>query len=140
MSLTVLAAQGAINRKLGPYAALVHLPEELAWAARHPLIGLTPLDPMTVTDNDIAGLDNVNLFLDIAEWKASEAVLPNLTDEQLRQIGVLGSAEKVRPSWERRVKRLYEALRDQYGFGQMPLDIQVVNMNFASNSDDNNWM
>ena len=95
---------------------------------------------MTVTDNDIAGLDNVNLFLDIAEWKASEAVLPNLTDEQLRQIGVLGSAEKVRPSWERRVKRLYEALRDQYGFGQMPLDIQVVNMNFASNSDDNNWM
>ena len=101
--------------------------------------GGTVASRVLVTDADIATVASADeeQFLDIAELRTLQNVQGNLVvidtaigprDEKLGQL--LATLDKI-------VERKEERIEDLYGLGVAPLEVGVINLNFAEHDEDN---
>ena len=101
--------------------------------------GGTVVSRVLVTSADIATVasDDEEQFLDIAELRTLQNVQGNLVvtdtkigprDEKPGQL--LETLDKI-------VKRKEERIEDLYGLGVAPLEVGVINLNFAEHDEDN---
>jgi hypothetical protein len=120
-----------MGRRLGPAAGLADLDDAVGYALG--TLGLPVADPLRVVDADLAAVTShvdSNQVDDVVEWRMIEAILNNLTDEELLKVGVLTAAKDYEPILRRRAERLAAWIRDTYAVGLAPPSIGVIDWNF----------
>lgn len=133
MSLTNLALTAEMDRRLGPLSALADLPSAFAWAAREVAPPFVVAGAFSVTDDELLAVPvaSVNQYLDFVEYRATETIFHNLSDDNLRQVGSQENVKDIYASWERRVKRLRDELNAKYGYSERALQSGVYDLKFA---------
>jgi hypothetical protein len=106
-----------LGRELGPWAALADLDAAASYALRQ--FSLAVADATAVTDADLAlvAAAQENGVLDVAIWRAVEAILANLSEAELLKIGVTEDPDKVAARLKARAERLYARLGNTYSLG-----------------------
>lgn len=124
-----------LNRRVGPWVALADLDDAASYALR--TFGIAVADPAAVADADLSLVtaDQSNGVLDVAEWRALESVLNNLTPDELRKVGVTADPAAVSLLLRQRADRLYARVRDSYSIGLPTLQIAVVALNSQQQDD-----
>lgn len=124
-----------LNRRVGPWAALADPDDAAAYALR--TFNLAVADPAAVADADLARVTAAleNGVRDVAEWRALESVLNNLTPDELRKVGVAADPAAVSSLLRQRVDRLYARIRSTYKVGLPRLRIGVVTLGTTQRDD-----
>lgn len=139
-TLTRQQADSILTGRRGKQLAIVGLD---ATALTEPIraglaaVGIHPDDPSNPGDDDLAKVEPelVPMFLDIAELQTLELVLGNWdrVDE---------SAGGDSQGWgrfffflNRQAEALRQKVRDLYGYGEQPLTVGLVDLNFAESGD-----
>lgn len=138
MSLTNLGLTADMNRRLGPLSALADLPSAFAWAAREVSPPFAVAGPFSVTDDELLAVPtaSVNQYLDLVEYRATDTIFRNLSEDNLRQVGSQENIKDIYASWERRVKRLRDELNAKYGYSERALQAGVYDLGFAETGCD----
>lgn len=147
MALTRAQLETILIARRGKQLAMVELDGETADGTNAALAepiraglafaGIHPADPSDPTDDDLAKLspDQVAMVADVAELQTLEMILGNwhAPDE---------SAGSDSQGWgrfffflNRQAEALRQKVRDLYGYGDTPLEVGLVDLNFAESGD-----
>lgn len=128
MAITAQQFREVVGRAVGPLVGLADLPAAayVALAMR----GRASAAPDALTDADLRDLPAADLpaVLDIAQWRAMETVLDNLTEESLREAGVSEDVDRVAARLRQRTDRLAARVKAAYGVGQPTLRVGILDI------------
>jgi len=120
-----------LGRRVGPTVGLADIDEAAGYALG--TLGVVPADPLHIVDADLAGLNSAaasNQFFDVAEWRMLEAILSNLTDEELLKVGVTTPAKEIEPILRRSAEKLASYIKSTYGVGIAEASLSVIDWQF----------
>lgn len=136
MALTVVGLFAKYGPRLGPWVGLADLSDALAFSLNE--LGLPTASQGAVVNGDLTAVDadQYNQLDDMVMCRAYETILNNLTDDLLREAGINEKASDWRSSFERRLAKAKDDLKDKYGIGLPIPSAGIISMNFQQQGDD----
>lgn len=137
--MTYTDAIKALNRRLGPWAALCDPGDAISRALL--ALGLTVTTYGTPVDDDFTKLAVAATpqFLDIAEYEALVTACNNADEVTLRASGIVTAEADAQRMLTRKVEMKLQYIRQRYAYGLQELQIGIVDLNtVADDSESDN--
>lgn len=145
MTITRAQAESVLIRRCGKWLTMAGLDgvtvngtnndlnDPLGYALRQ--MGINPANISSIADSDLAGVDDIDRLLDLAELRTLKNIQQNYDAVNLSVGGRSESYSDFANRIEAAIKRKQEEIESVYGLGLGSLEAGVIQLDFAQRSE-----